>query len=25
MPMLLVYLSLQRWVVRGFTLSGLKG
>lgn len=25
MPMLLVYLSLQRWVVRGFTMSGLKG
>jgi multiple sugar transport system permease protein len=25
MPMLFVYLSLQRWVVRGFTLSGLKG
>jgi ABC-type glycerol-3-phosphate transport system permease component len=25
MPMLLVYLGLQRWVVRGFALSGLKG
>lgn len=25
MPMLLVYLGLQRWIVRGFTLSGLKG
>lgn len=25
MPMLVVYLALQRWVVRGFTLSGLKG
>ena len=25
MPILVVYLFLQRWVVRGFTLSGLKG
>ena len=25
MPILLVYLSLQRYVVRGFTLSGFKG
>lgn len=25
MPILIVYLFLQRWVVRGFTLSGLKG
>ncbi len=25
MPMLVVYLGLQRWVVRGFTMSGLKG
>jgi multiple sugar transport system permease protein len=25
MPILIVYLFLQRWVVRGFTLSGIKG
>jgi multiple sugar transport system permease protein len=25
MPILIVYLFLQRWVVRGFTLSGMKG
>ncbi len=25
MPILLVYIGLQRWVVRGFTLSGFKG
>lgn len=25
MPILLVYIGLQKWVVRGFTLSGLKG
>jgi multiple sugar transport system permease protein len=25
MPILLVYIGLQKWVVRGFTLSGFKG